>query len=188
MEASLEDEDREWLAELESGDPNIDRVANAFHRRAMRWRPMGVRPDHLLTQWENGVLTMAVDIGDAQHRCILRTLRADYDGARVFVGVDATGQLVTPLVDEHHGAPVRSYDVRGEAPEMIGRSMAERLEPEIMRPIVREEWDQRRFTRWVLADTGRELSWSSLTNERLERLGDPQRRIQVWGPFIQPAG
>jgi hypothetical protein len=184
----VEDGDREWLEELGSGDPRIDRVATAFRYRAARWHSIGVRPYHLLTQWENDILTIAVDIDDSQRRCVVRTLRADYDGARVVVGVDGTGQLVTPLVDERHGVPVRSYNVRGETPEMIGSMMAERLEPEVVRPIVREEWDQIRFTRWVLADTGRELMWSSLTNQRLDRLGQAQRRIQVWGPFVLPAG
>ena len=175
----MEDDDREWLEELKSGDPRIDAVATAFRRRAARWGAIGVRPDHLLTQWENNVLTTAVDI-------VVRTLRADYNEERVLVGVDATGQLVTPLVDGHDG--VRSYDVGGETPETIGLIMAERLEPEVVRPIVREEWDRNNFTRWVLTDTGREVCWSSLTNRRLEHLGEPQRRIQVWGPFLPTAG
>jgi len=122
----VEDVDPEWLEPIASGDPVIDRVANGFQRRAARWQEIGVRPYHLLFQWECGILTTAVDIDDRERRAIVRTLRADYDGARVLVGVDETGQLVTPLIDEHDGT--RSYDVRGETPEAIGQMMAEKLE------------------------------------------------------------
>ena len=181
----MDDEAHGWLEALDSGDSAIDRVAAAFQRRAARWQRFGMTRDHLLTQWESGVLTMAVDVDDTSARVNIRTLRADFDGRRVLVGRDSTGQLVEPLVE---GDEVQSYDVTGQTPEAIGQLMAERLEPEILRPIIREEWDSLRFTRWVLADSGRELVWSSSTNRRPARLGEPQRRTAVWGPFAAPAG
>jgi len=177
----VQDEDLDWAEDLESGDSIADAVSAAFRRGIARWQRLGLRPEHVVTRWEDGLLTMIVDIDDEDRRCIVRTLRADFAGARVLIGRDPTGQWVTPLIEGEDG--VRCHDVRGKTPEEIGALMVGLFEVEIIRPIYREEWDDNQFHRWVLGDTGEELVWGSLTKRRPDQVGVPQRRIQLRRPY-----
>jgi len=59
----VQDEDLDWAEDLESGDSIADAVSAAFRRGIARWQRLGLRPEHVVTRWEDGLLTMIVDIG-----------------------------------------------------------------------------------------------------------------------------
>jgi hypothetical protein len=117
---------------------------------------------------------------DTERRCVLRTLRVDFDGVAVSYGPDETHQFVTDLDPARPDVTVMS----GRPVADLALAAATWLQREMWRPILRHEWDRPDFRRiaWVLADTGEELGVSDAANNfRRQQLGPPDRVVQVWG-------
>jgi hypothetical protein len=85
---------------------------------------------------------------DDTYRCVLRTLRVDFDGSSVSFGTDDTHQLVNDLDPLRVDVTV----VRGRPIAAMADIAADWLEREMGRPIDRMEWGNHLL--WVLADTG----------------------------------
>lgn len=103
---------------------------------------------------------LSIDVSDKDplYNCVLRTLRVDFDGATVMFGTDETGQFATDLDPARCGVSVLS----GLTIPELATAVADWLEREMRRPIVRHEWDTLDSRGvaprlWVLADTNESL-------------------------------
>src|ERR1043165_1188645 len=112
----------------------------SFGQHVLSWSRLGWTPDDIHAEFDHGVLMIGVDVSDAQCHSSVRSLRAEYDGRRVLVGDDPSGQYVRPL--DEQDPRVCAYDVLAASPEAVGRAIADRLGLELQRPIYREEWDR----------------------------------------------
>jgi hypothetical protein len=125
-------------------------------------------------------LVLSVCLSDPEHRCVLRTLRVDFDGTAVSCGPDETHQFATDLDPTRSTVTV----IDGRSTAELALAAATWLQRQISRPIVRHEWDRPDFRRkvWLFADTGEELVISDSSNiGRRQQLGPPDRVIQVRG-------
>jgi hypothetical protein len=130
-------------------------------------------------------IVLSVCPSDPEQRCVLRTLRVDFDGVAVSYGPDETHQFVTDLDPTRPDVTVMS----GRPVAELALAAATWLQREMWRPILRHEWDRPDFRRmaWVLADTGEELAVSDSSNDlRRQRLGPPDCVVQVWGNCDEP--
>jgi hypothetical protein len=116
---------------------------------------------------------------DPEYRCVLRTLRVDFDGVAVSFGPDETHQFATDLDPARPDVLVLS----GRPMAELASAAATWLEREMRRPILRHEWNRPSFQRreWYLADTGQCLIVSDSANDpqRLG-LGPPDRVVPAW--------
>jgi hypothetical protein len=124
-------------------------------------------------------LLFTVCPSDREHNCVLRTLRIDFDGARVVFGPDETHQLVTDLDPGRPGVRL----VSGISPTAMADAAADWIERELARPIVRREWKGMTFTHreWILDDTGERLAWSDSENRPRPDLAEPSTVTFVSG-------
>jgi hypothetical protein len=128
---------------------------------------------------------LSVCPSDPQYRCVLRTLRVDFDGVAVSFGPDETHQFATDLDPARADVVVLS----GRPSAELASAAATWLEKEMRRPIVRHEWNRPTFHRreWLLADTGEGLVASDSANiHRRHELGPPDSVVLVWGRSESP--
>lgn len=114
---------------------------------------------------------------DPKYKCVLRTLRVDFDDTAVRFGPDETHQFVTDLDPARSGV----FDISGRTIAELAAAAADWLEREMRRPIVRHEWDRLDGRRvaprlWLMADTGEAIVSSG---ERTPDFGPPDRIVPV---------
>jgi hypothetical protein len=116
-------------------------------------------------------LVLGLDVCDRDRNCVVRTLRCDYSNMGLVYGEDETGQFVTPLTPKQ-----REYgyiDHQNRSFTDLGRIAANWLREQWARPVELLEWkrDIYRCRQWRLADTGRNLCWSSTDHHPRSDLG-----------------
>ena len=164
------------------GDGRTDaerRFLAALRDRAQSWHQLGITPDHTQAWTDRADLYVHVDVDDRDQRCIIGTLRVDFDGTRVtgHWGAADFCDTIDPSAPDSFGTPTLG------SPEEAADRAASWLKEQLRRPIERREWRQGEvITRcdWVLADTDRPLCRSG---QGLP-LGAP--RVTVLRPSRQP--
>jgi hypothetical protein len=128
--------------------------------------------------WEDRLI-ITISPSDSEANTILRTLRADYFGDRVVVGLDPTHQLAGDL----DGARADVFSKASPSPAELAEFAADWLERELARPIDRLEWKSWTYEHreWVLADSGQVIVCSDSKNRTDRKLGKPTRRVRVHG-------
>lgn len=85
---------------------------------------------------------------------LLRTLRVDFDGARLRGGNDPNHHMD---LDLDQSDPDYFEVVAGESPEWAAATAAKWFQRQLDRAIDRHEWDGTRYQQWVLTDTQKVL-------------------------------
>jgi hypothetical protein len=147
----------------------------ALCAHSSEWLRFGLSPDAGLIQFEDSVLTVALDVSDHKQGVVLRTLRIDFDGSGVVLGYDETGALVTKL--DVQNPDVKEYREFGVTPTDCANAAAEWLEVELARRIERREWNTPLFKHqeYVVVDMNQCIAWSDSQNKRRSGLGVPHR-------------
>jgi len=140
-----------------------------LERRFLTRLRAAVHPITIDTWVDRPQLVTSLDINDDARKTVLRTLRVDFDGARIWGGNDPTGQLASELDPDDP-----DWFERGDCstPEECAETAAAFFKKQLERPIDREEWDVGTLLqcRWTLADRGRGLLTTGIPDRPPDRV------------------
>jgi hypothetical protein len=167
----------EWFEGGSDLPAEAARFLDVVRAEAQRWRdadPLGSQ-----VYLHGSDLVFGLDVFDRDHNCIVRTLRCDYSSAGLVYGEDETGQFVTPLTPKQH--EYGHIEHQGKSFTDLGHIAANWLRDQWARPIQLLEWkrDNYRCRQWRLAETGRNLCWSSSSSHLRQDLGSPDHIFAV---------
>lgn len=177
------DETSEWFDAAEGRTDAEAAFVRVVNERARGWSAFGVTPQDANTIFENGKLVLWLDVCSPLAEHILRCLKVEFEPMRLVMGDDETGQGGYPL---DPARPDVSVVLSLTDPDALASAAADWFEHELKRPIECREWERSTFRhrRWVLADSGRELTWWDSAHQRRGDLGPPDA-VQVLRPYLR---